>query len=156
MPTHPEYAVLTKHYYRLMTAIIVRDGYGCACCGSYSALVADHIVSVWHGGKTELDNLQQLCHRCNRLKLDRTEDYRPSNRGELGRIPVVISENGLVMIRLRDYDIAADFSSTLKWTYSEALARATLTNVRVKMKRFPRGISIPMRNVYPPDWQHII
>lgn len=57
MPTHPEYAALTKHYYRLMTAIIVRDGYGCARCGSEQSLVADHMVSVWHGGKTEIENL---------------------------------------------------------------------------------------------------
>lgn len=58
----------------LREAIKKRDDYTCQKCGNsvYKEpnllLEVDHIVPIAKGGKTEADNLQTLCWRCNRLK----------------------------------------------------------------------------------------
>ena len=60
----------------LKKAILERDSYTCQNCGNsiYKEpnllLEIDHIVPVSKGGKTEPDNLQTLCWRCNRSKSD--------------------------------------------------------------------------------------
>ncbi len=52
--------------------VLKRDGFRCVLCGSSASdgvkLEVDHIVPVSRGGKTEMDNLQTLCDRCNRGK----------------------------------------------------------------------------------------
>lgn len=52
--------------------ILKRDNFKCQICGSTQAdgvkLEVDHIIPVSKGGKTEPDNLQTLCDRCNRGK----------------------------------------------------------------------------------------
>lgn len=61
----------------LREAIKRRDNYTCCKCGNsvYEEpnllLEVDHIVPISKGGKTEADNLQTLCWRCNRAKSDR-------------------------------------------------------------------------------------
>lgn len=49
--------------------VMARDGFRCVICGataqSGAKLHVDHIVPVSRGGKTEMDNLQTLCERCN-------------------------------------------------------------------------------------------
>ena len=49
--------------------VFKRDEYKCCICGMSSKdgakLHVDHIIPVSKGGKTELDNLQTLCSRCN-------------------------------------------------------------------------------------------
>ena len=58
----------------LREAIKKRDNYTCCKCGNsvYNEpnllLEVDHIVPISKGGKTEADNLQTLCWRCNREK----------------------------------------------------------------------------------------
>ncbi len=58
----------------LREAIKKRDNYTCQKCGNsvYKEpnllLEVDHIIPIAKGGKTEADNLQTLCWRCNRLK----------------------------------------------------------------------------------------
>ena len=58
----------------LREAIKQRDHYTCCICGNsvYNEpnllLEVDHIVPISKGGKTEADNLQTLCWRCNRKK----------------------------------------------------------------------------------------
>ncbi len=58
----------------LREAIKQRDHYTCCICGNsvYKEpnllLEVDHIIPVSKGGKTEADNLQTLCWRCNRKK----------------------------------------------------------------------------------------
>lgn len=58
----------------LRNAIKKRDNYTCCICGNsvYKEpnllLEVDHIVPIAKGGKTEADNLQTLCWRCNRNK----------------------------------------------------------------------------------------
>ena len=58
----------------LRNAIKKRDNYTCCICGNsiYNEpnllLEVDHIIPVTKGGKTEADNLQTLCWRCNRSK----------------------------------------------------------------------------------------
>ena len=58
----------------LREAIKKRDNYTCCICGNsvYKEpnllLEVDHIVPISKGGKTESNNLQTLCWRCNRAK----------------------------------------------------------------------------------------
>lgn len=58
----------------LREAVKKRDNYTCCICGNsiYEEpnllLEVDHIIPVSKGGKTELNNLQTLCWRCNREK----------------------------------------------------------------------------------------
>lgn len=69
----------TKMQRRLATpalkeAIKMRDDYTCCECGNsiYKEpnllLEVDHIIPISKGGKTEPDNLQTLCWKCNRTK----------------------------------------------------------------------------------------
>lgn len=60
----------------LMAALVARDGKRCACCGYTGWLRIDHIRPVSKGGKTELDNLQLLCVRCDEAKGMAIVDYR--------------------------------------------------------------------------------
>lgn len=60
----------------LREAILRRDNWTCQCCGNSVfkepnlALEVDHIIPVSKGGKTEPNNLQTLCWKCNRRKSD--------------------------------------------------------------------------------------
>ena len=65
---------------RKMTAdlwqrVIMHQSY-CLRCGSIDNLQVDHVVSLYNWGKTEWNNLQTLCGKCNRRKGTRTADYR--------------------------------------------------------------------------------
>ena len=50
---------------KLRFAVFQRDHERCAKCGSRKNLEVDHIYPISKGGKTEMSNLQTLCHRCN-------------------------------------------------------------------------------------------
>ena len=51
---------------KLRFRVYARDGYRCRKCGrKTNDLEVDHIYPIAKGGKTTLDNLQTLCHRCN-------------------------------------------------------------------------------------------
>ena len=51
---------------KMRFAIYKRDGYKCRYCGRHTDdLEIDHIVPISKGGKSTLENLQTLCHRCN-------------------------------------------------------------------------------------------
>lgn len=50
---------------RMRFAIFQRDHERCRYCGSRRNLEIDHIIPVSKGGKSTMDNLQTLCHRCN-------------------------------------------------------------------------------------------
>lgn len=74
----------TKMQRRLATpalkeAIKIRDDYTCCKCGNsiYKEpnllLEVDHIIPISKGGKTEPNNLQTLCWKCNRAKGNRLE-----------------------------------------------------------------------------------
>jgi len=45
-----------------------RDNFTCQECGSRKCLTIDHIFPESKGGKTELNNLQTLCKKCNNKK----------------------------------------------------------------------------------------
>lgn len=56
--------------------VLKRDNFTCQICGASSKndgvkLEVDHIFPVSKGGKTEMNNLQTLCERCNRGKSDK-------------------------------------------------------------------------------------
>ena len=57
---------------KMRFAIYQRDGYRCRICGN--DLEIDHIYPIAKGGKTTMDNLQTLCHRCNVRKGDSVID----------------------------------------------------------------------------------
>ncbi len=52
--------------------VLKRDNYRCIICGASAndgvTLEVDHILPISRGGKTEISNLQTLCHHCNRGK----------------------------------------------------------------------------------------
>lgn len=62
---------------KMKDAIIKRDGGHCLKCGSTEDLEIDHIVPIFKYGKTEYDNLQTLCHKCNEEKGAATISYLP-------------------------------------------------------------------------------
>ena len=50
---------------KMRFAVFQRDHERCVKCGSRRNLEVDHIYPISKGGKTEMSNLQTLCHRCN-------------------------------------------------------------------------------------------
>lgn len=68
--------------------VLERDGFRCKICGCGRSdgvkLEVDHIMPISKGGKTELNNLQTLCERCNRGKSNKiivkSERATQSNR----------------------------------------------------------------------------
>lgn len=150
--THPEYKKLNDNYYPIVAALVVRDGYQCACCHEYRKLVVDHIVAVKQNGKTELENLQLLCKKCNRWKESETHDFRPANRGAIGLETPRYTPYGALVIR------------TYRATYWPIGITTTETEVvdvkgySVKILRYKdqRVISVGFSKIYPPDLQHLI
>ncbi len=56
---------------KLRFAILDRDGHRCRICGKSDLLEnleIDHIIPIARGGKSTPDNLQVLCHACNKKK----------------------------------------------------------------------------------------
>ena len=51
-------------------------GEKCLCCGSEINISLDHVIPVFHGGISHVDNLQPLCKSCNSRKGTKTTDYR--------------------------------------------------------------------------------
>jgi 5-methylcytosine-specific restriction endonuclease McrA len=50
-------------------AVFTRNGYRCVLCGNIKHLSIDHIISVYKGGDSDLNNLQTVCQHCNSAKL---------------------------------------------------------------------------------------
>lgn len=75
---HEEYMKSAKYQRSILSDslrydILKRDDFTCQLCGASSKkdgvkLEVDHIIPVSKGGKTEKENLQTLCERCNRGK----------------------------------------------------------------------------------------
>lgn len=64
---------------KLRFKVYARDNYRCVKCGrETNDLEVDHIIPVSKGGKSTLDNLQTLCHKCNVSKSNFI-DYVPDN-----------------------------------------------------------------------------
>ena len=60
---------------KMRFSILARDHHRCRKCGSRYGLEIDHIVPIAKGGKSTYDNLQTLCHRCNKKKGTDTIEY---------------------------------------------------------------------------------
>ena len=63
---------------KMRFSIYKRDGYRCRKCGitdRYSTLEIDHIIPIAKGGKSIYNNLQTLCHNCNKNKGNSIENY---------------------------------------------------------------------------------
>jgi 5-methylcytosine-specific restriction endonuclease McrA len=65
-----EWNKIRKH---ITPQIFSRDGKFCKKCGSTEHLEIDHVVPIFHGGTSALDNLQVLCRHCNRTKRAKLE-----------------------------------------------------------------------------------
>ena len=48
----------------------------CLRCKGKKPLCIDHIMPISRGGTNTIDNVQPLCHECNREKQDKYIDYR--------------------------------------------------------------------------------
>lgn len=153
---HPEYKKLNANYYPILAQTTLRDGYGCANCGeTRGAIVIDHILPVKLGGKTELENLQLLCHRCNNIKGSTFADYRPQNRGSLGYVVPRYTAYGALVIRVwhwRRVDRPDD--ARYKYLDGEVLAMRGKRSVHVLFND-GRKLNAQLRHVYPPDLQHL-
>lgn len=57
-----------KVSHKMRMSILKRDNYRCKYCGSTEYLEIDLIIPKAKGGKSEYNNLQNLCHRCNVIK----------------------------------------------------------------------------------------
>jgi len=53
---------------KLRFKVLERDGCKCVYCGAERYLEIDHIIPLSKGGKTNLNNLQTLCMKCNKGK----------------------------------------------------------------------------------------
>jgi hypothetical protein len=151
--THPEYKVLSKHYWTIVTTLIVRDDYRCCWCGDRRrALRVDHIVPVKRGGLTIFDNLQFLCHRCNMRKGNEIMDYRPTGRGTLGITRPWYGPRRLPIIR-----VECNGSTYYRPAYIEAelLGLVTKEAVAVQPLRRAGELRVKLQDVYPPDLQFI-
>lgn len=60
-----------KNYDQLMLALIERDGYKCAVCGTIENLTIDHVIPLSKGGSDEIKNLRILCRAHNSKKSDK-------------------------------------------------------------------------------------
>jgi hypothetical protein len=71
IPNRPEPIILISRLRiteELRNEIFERDLYKCKACGNGKDLCIDHIIPFGKGGKTEKDNLQVLCKKCNLAK----------------------------------------------------------------------------------------
>jgi 5-methylcytosine-specific restriction endonuclease McrA len=58
-------------------SLLERTGRRCLACGSVDApLTADHVISINHGGRNWIENIQPLCGPCNSKKGTKLKDYR--------------------------------------------------------------------------------
>jgi hypothetical protein len=57
-------------------AVFRRDGLRCCCCGATKRLEIDHIVPVYLGGSSDIDQLQTLCRACNSDKAINELNFR--------------------------------------------------------------------------------
>ena len=57
---------------KIRDAVFDKDGGRCVRCGSNEDLCLDHIVPFSRGGRTDIDNLQTLCRKCNSSKGSRS------------------------------------------------------------------------------------
>jgi len=81
-------------------AVFIRDNFTCQSCGHHEVyeespwlpatgyLHCDHIIPVSKGGKTEIDNLQTLCQRCNLRKGNKDTAKQKIMVGQLELKPV--------------------------------------------------------------------
>lgn len=58
----------TQTTIKLRYFVLNRDNFKCKLCGDNYLLEVDHIIPLHAGGKSEPDNLQTLCQRCNQGK----------------------------------------------------------------------------------------
>ncbi|SRR6266851_5164897 len=104
---------------------ISQQGSKCASCGSTEILEIDHIIPISKGGSSGVENLQVLCHSCNRKKSDtivpemggtRHQDYDHHPSMLRLRIKEVATEKGYSMGKLsRASDVSFNTVKRL-WT----------------------------------------
>lgn len=48
--------------------LLAQYNWTCPCCGKEEDLTVDHIIPISKGGSNNIENIQPLCGRCNRVK----------------------------------------------------------------------------------------
>lgn len=87
---------------KMRFAIYARDNYRCRKCGRATQdLEIDHIFPISKGGKSNFDNLQTLCHRCNALKSDNVEYGAVNPRAKAQNTYIVCPECGAPLVKKR-------------------------------------------------------
>lgn len=85
---------------RMRFKIYERDGYRCRKCGRRTDdLEIDHIFPISKGGKSNYDNLQTLCHRCNSLKSNVIERGAVNPRTKYKGNEVLCPNCGIALVK---------------------------------------------------------
>ena len=71
-----EYAKRKRIPKEISQTVLQRDNNQCLLCGSKDNLTVTHIISVSHGGNSEIDNLQTLCVSCRKSAQGSSVDFR--------------------------------------------------------------------------------
>lgn len=87
---------------KIRFAVYQRDNYRCKKCGftshTTSELEIDHIFPISKGGKSNFDNLQTLCHKCNALKSNTVEPGAINPRSQKDGITDTCSLCGAILV----------------------------------------------------------
>ena len=76
----------TAAWARVRRAVLVRDGWRCACGAPASEV--HHVVAVAEGGGDDMGNLVAICGPCHRVETARQAAAGRRRRAERGRFPV--------------------------------------------------------------------
>lgn len=126
---------------KLRYAVLSRDKFKCQICGCSQQdgvkLEVDHIIPVSKGGRTELDNLQTLCERCNRGKRDEMPTNIPSYSPPTQPVSALISKPTISQERTTVNSSAyynsptTNTSSTSKMSKAEAKQLCIKNNISI-------------------------
>lgn len=116
--------------------VLSRDNFRCVICGKSRkdgiVLEVDHIIPVSKGGRTELDNLQTLCERCNRGKRDEMPTNIPSYSPPTQPVSALISKPTISQERTTVNSSAYYNSPTTNTSLTSKMSKAEAKQLCIK------------------------